>query len=182
MLDFGMDLARMKVGSLRKGNDMENPVDVAGRISPELSGFISTRIDDAENESPPTLGEVRASLGSLLGEEEDEQERMHHFDVAPSMLDELDSLIGEFGESADASDFVGMTASEALSLLISVVLEEEEHAPTLQNVREAVSQGLVAKLVGEGRFEEDEEETIVSELQGLIDRFGRNAIAESFLR
>lgn len=77
---------------------------------------------------------------------------MYHFDVAESILDELDDLIEEHGGDALAIDFSRVGASEPLSRVIGAVVNDEnrEQPPTLAAVRTAMTAGLLTRLVGEG--------------------------------
>jgi hypothetical protein len=113
-----------------------------------------------------------------------EAERLHHFDVDVSLLDEMDALIEEFGESALAVDFVQAQASEQLSRAIESLVDDEnrENPPTLAVVREAIISGLGVRLVGEGVLEDDEDDTLVEEIDALIEQFGADSLAEEFLR
>jgi len=54
--------------------------------------------------------------------------------------------------------------------------------PTLGAVREAMTAGLTARLVGEGALEEDEEVTLLGEIDELIERHGARAPAELLIR
>lgn len=109
---------------------------------------------------------------------------MHHFDIGESMIDELDALIEEFGESAAATDFVSAFASEALSRVIETVVNDEnrENTATLATVRDAITGGLTGRLIGDGVLDEDEDDWLMSEIDDLIGRFGADATAEGFLR
>jgi hypothetical protein len=98
-----------------------NSIDVASRVSPHLSALLSSRINNSECEQPVTLMAVRRFLGDLLPEDFKEAERLHHFDVSESVLDELDALIEEFGAGALAIDFAQVKASEPLSRAIEAV-------------------------------------------------------------
>jgi hypothetical protein len=163
---------------------IRNPVDVASRVSPRLSSLIEGRVNDPDAEQPVTLGAVRTFLASLLSPEFRETERLHHFDLGDSILDELDALIEEFGGNALAVDFAQHGASEALSRVIEAVMSDDsrDNPPTLATIREAIVSGLPASLVGEGVLEDDESETVLAEVDGLIERFGDEALAEGFLR
>lgn len=163
---------------------IRNPIDIAGRVSPELSDLIQTIIDHLETGEPVTLAAVRAFVANELPREIGETEEMHHFDNSESLVDELDGLIEQFGESADAADFIHAFASEALTRAIGEVMDDEnrEAPPTLAAVREALLEGLAGRLVGEGVLEDDEAEGLLLELDKLIERFGDDAPAEEFLR
>jgi hypothetical protein len=81
-------------------------------------------------------------------------------------------------------DFVQASASEQLSRVIEFIVNDEnrENPPTLDAVREAIVNGLSARLVGEGVLEEDEDDTLLSEIDALIEHFGGDTTAEDFLR
>lgn len=163
---------------------IRNPIDISSRVSPRLSELLKSRIEDPDCEQPITLAVVRRFLADLLPADFKEAERLHRFDVAPSMLDELDGLIEEFDASALAIDFVQAQASEPLSRVIEAVINDENHEnpPTLAAVRDAIVAGLSARLVGEGVLDEDEDDTLLSEINVLIENFGADALAEEALR
>lgn len=161
-----------------------NSIDVASRVSPHLSALLNSRINNPECEQPVTLMAVRRFLGDLLPADFKEAERMHHFDVSESLLDELDALIEAFGATALAVDFAQVNASEALSRAIESVVNDEnrENPPTLATIRDALLAGLGARLVGGGALEDDEDDTLLPEIESLIERFGADMLAEEFLR
>lgn len=167
------------------GNTMiHHPIDVASRVSPRLSELLRSRVNDPDSEQPITLVAARRFLADLLPSDFREAERLHHFDVDASMLDEMDALIEEFGESALAVDFVQTHASEQLSRVIESMVNDEnrENPPILSAVREAIVSGLGVRLVGEGVLEEDEDDTLLAEIDDLIEQFGADSLAEEFLR
>lgn len=161
-----------------------NPIDVASRVSFRLSALLRSRVENPDCEQPVTLRSVRRFLADLLPEDFREAEQRHHFDIAESPLDELDALIEEFGGSALAIDFVRASASESLSSAIESVVNDEnrENPPTLGAVREAILSGLGARLVGEGLLEDDEDDTLLAEVDSLIEQYGADTLAEAFLR
>ncbi len=163
---------------------IRNPIDIASRVSPELSSLIETLSSRFDDGDPVTLAAVRSFIRHELPDEMDEDEEMHHFDVDESVIDELDELIEQFGESAAAMDFIYAFASEALSRAIEAVMDDEnrEVPPTLEDVHEAILDGLGGRLVGEGVLEEDEDDVLLPEIESLIDRYGADALAEDFLR
>jgi hypothetical protein len=163
---------------------IRNPIDIASRVSPELSTLIETLIDQLESDEPVTLASVRSFIQHGMPVEIDEEEHMHHFDVDESVIDELDELIEQFGESAAAMDFIYAFASEPLSRVIEEVVSDEnrENPPSLEDVQKAILDGLGGRLVGEGILEEDEDDVLVPEIESLIDRFGAETLAEDFLR
>ncbi|MGA8055486.1 MAG: hypothetical protein WCA12_16785 [Burkholderiales bacterium] len=162
---------------------IRNPIDIASRVSPMLSALIESRVNDPEAAEPATLASVRIFVASLLSPGVKESERLHRFDINESVLDELDSLIEEFGGGALAIDFAQHAASEALSRVIEAVMNDDsrDNAPTLETVRDAIVMGLPSSLVGEGALEDDESGTLLAEVDGLIMRFGADALAERFL-
>jgi len=163
---------------------ISNPIDISARVSPELSGLIETLIGQLETGEPVTLAAVRSFIKHEMPVEMDEDEHLHHFDVEESVIDELDELIEQFGESAAAMDFIYAFASEALSRVIEEVMNDEnrEIPPTLEAVQEAIAGGLGASLVGEGILEDDEDDVLMPEIESLIERYGPDAMAEDFLR
>lgn len=162
---------------------IHNHVDVASRVSPRLSALIEGRANDPDEEQPVTLSEVRSFLADLLSEEYREAEQLHRFDLGDSLLDELDALIEEFGEGALAIDFAQHAASEALTQVIEAILDDDsrDNPPTLETVREAILAGLPSQLLGEGALEDDESDTLLAEIEAMIERFGADALAEGFL-
>lgn len=163
---------------------IRNPIDVASRVSQKLSSLIESRVSDPDAEQPVTLASVRAFIAALLPADFKEAERRHHFDIGESILDELDALIEEFGGDALAIDFAQHVASEALSRVIEAVVNDEnrEFQATLATVREAVVSGLPARLIGEGVLEDDEDQSLLAEIDALIERFGADSPAEDYLR
>ena len=163
---------------------IHHSVDVASHVSPRLSELLRSRTNDPDSEQPITLIAARRFLADMLPADFKEAERLHHFDVDVSLLDEMDALIEEFGESALAVDFVQAQASEQLSRAIESLVDDEnrENPPTLAVVREAIISGLGVRLVGEGVLEDDEDDTLVEEIDALIEQFGADSLAEEFLR
>lgn len=163
---------------------IRNPIDIASRTSPELSSLIEAIINQFDSDEPVTLAAVRSFIEHELPAEISEDEHMHHFDTGESLVDELDGLIDQFGESAAAIDFVSVYASEPLSRAIETVVNDEnrENPATLATIREALADGLAARLIGDGVLEEDEADLLMPEIEELIERFDAEALAENFLR
>lgn len=163
---------------------IRNPIDISNRVSPRLSALIKRRIEDPDVEQPITLAAIRHFLGDLLPEDFKQAEALHHFDLTPSILDELDALMEDFGSSALALDFVQVNASEQLSRAIEAVMNDDtrEHPPSLSEVKSALVAGLGARLVGEGALDEDEDDTLLTEIDTLIEQAGGDTLAEDFLR
>ena len=160
------------------------PVDIDTRVSPNLSLLIDSQVNDPDAEQPVTLAKVRAFIAGLLPASLSESERLHHFDIDASLLDELDALIEEYGGDVPAIDFVRSDASEALTRVIEAVINDEnrENPATLETVRDAIADGLTAKLIGDGVLEDDEDDTLLPEIDALIRRNGPDALAEEFIR
>lgn len=161
-----------------------NPIDVSTRVSGHLSALLRSRVNNPECDQPVTLRSVRRFLADLLPADFNEAERMHHFDVSESLMDELDTLMEEFGDTANAIDFVQGSASEPLSRVIESVVNDEnrENPPTLAAIRDALINGLGARLVGDGVLEEDEDDSLLAEIESMIENFGADTLAEEFLR
>jgi len=95
-----------------------------------------------------------------------ETEFMHPQDET-SLLVELDRLIEEYGGEACASDFVVFKASEGLSRVIQAAMDDISlRARTLAGMREAMVNGLTARLIGEGAIDEDDEGVLL-ETKGI---------------
>lgn len=163
---------------------IRNPIDIASRVSPELSDLIESIINRLESDEPVTLQTVHTFITQELPAEIDEAEHMHYFDTDESLVDELDELIAQFGESAAAVDFVYAFASEPLSRAIETVMDDEnrENPATLSQVRTAIIDGLSSRLIGDGVLEDDEADMLLPEIDNLVERFGGDAPAEWFVR
>lgn len=163
---------------------IRNPIDVATRVSSNLSALIENRINRSEPGQIITLEDMREFLAGLLSDAFTETEQLHHFDVNESLLDELNALIEEYGETPAAIDFIQKVASEPLSRVIeaTIIQRSPDSPPTLESVREAMTSGLTARLVGEGALEEDEDDNLIAEIDALISCYGSDALAEEFIR
>jgi len=163
---------------------IRNSIDVSTQVTPRLSALIEKLVNDPDADEAPTLGTAREFLTGLLPPAFNEAERMHHFDVSESLLDELNTLIDEYGTDAPATDFVRVSGSEAISRVIEAVVNDEnrENPPTLAAVRDAIAAGLGARLVGDGVLDEDEDDALMAEVESLIERYGEEALAEDLLR
>jgi hypothetical protein len=45
-----------------------------------------------------------------------------------------------------------------------------------------MANGLMARLVGDGTIEPDQDQTLIAEIDGLVERHGPDAVAEDFVR
>jgi hypothetical protein len=161
---------------------MRHPIDVDSRVSADLSRFMEAIVNDPDREQPPTLGVIRAGL-QQTGIETPFVARLHPQD-RESVMAEINDLIEEYGGDALAINFVEAKASEGLSRTIEAAANDASlpDEPTLGEVREAMLHGLVARLVGEGVIEPDEDQTLLPEIDDLIARYGEDAPAENFIR
>lgn len=161
---------------------MPIPIDADARVSEELSEVMEAMIDNPDFAGPVTLGFVRDKLREAIGAQDREP------DLKPgsegSLYAEVDALADEFGEDMLATEFVVTKASESLSELIEAVIDrsDEDVAPTLGDVREAITGGLAAELEGEGILDADEGQPLLAEIDALIERYGADALAENALR
>jgi len=162
---------------------MKLSIDVATRVSRELGTVIETMVDDPEREEPPTLDDVRNVVCQMTDAADRWDEAMHPQERT-SVLREIDDLVDEFGGEASAVDFLAVKASEELSRIIEVAMENPlvRHEPTLGAVHDAMASGLMARLVGDGTIEPDQDQTLIAEIDGLVQRYGADAVAEDFIR
>jgi len=153
------------------------------RVSQELSAVIEAIANDPDVTTPVTLGVVRDRLRQTLAGFA-EAERVHEFGDEEMLSAEIAALIDEYGEDALATELVNDKASEALSTVIETVLDEsdEDIVPTLGDVRAAMQNGLIARLVGAGLLEEEDEQPLEAEIEALIERLGAEEPAENVLR
>jgi hypothetical protein len=158
--------------------------DVATRVTPELSALIEKLVNDPDREEPPTLEAVRTMLQKGISGEMWKEELLHP-QLRDSLITELGSLIEEFGGEALAIEFVSAKASEALSRVIEAAMTwvSPGRRPTLGAVRDAMADGLTARLIGDGTIEMDEDSGVLpAEIDDLVRRFGKDALAEMFVR
>lgn len=161
---------------------MKLPIDVATRVSAELSAFIEELVNDPDREEPPTLQDARNALLETGGG--DAAETAMHPQDRDSALAEIGGLIEEYGAEMLAHYFVVAKASEGLSRIIETAAADRTlpRAPTLGRVRQAMVEGLTARLAGDGAIDPDEHETLLAEIDELIRRYGTHAVAEHFIR
>ena len=160
---------------------MPLPLDVDSRMSEELAAFIEPLLDNPDIEAPLTLGFIRQCIlrvAKARGEEP------AGFGDADSLAAEIEALIEEFGADAPAADFVAVKASGELSQFIETLLDlsDADVVPTLGGMRAAVADGWVARLAGDGVIDDDEDQTMIAEIDALVDRYGADTLAENLLR
>jgi len=157
-------------------------IDIASSVSEELSQILEAAVNDPDADEAPTLGSVRWIVSRTADREQLEADRLH-FDQNRSFIEEIDDLIEQFGDDAPAIDFITVKASESLTRIISALMDTGASTPpTLGMVRDAMLHGLVARLVGDGIIDPDEDETLQEEIETLISRYGQDTVAENFLR
>lgn len=162
---------------------MHNAMEAEERVSREMSALIEAISDDPNIDEPVTLGFVRDRIReSLAGL--GESGAFHHFGDEETLCVEADALVEEYGEDVMAIDLATVRASDSLSAVIEAVVDQSEAdtPPTLGSVREAMADGLVARLVGEGRIDADDEQALHAELDALIAYLGTDMLAESAMR
>jgi len=164
---------------------MTLPADMQETVSRELSTVIQAIIDNYEDQAhaPATLASVHAAMiGGLLQRLIDEDRAKA--EDASSLLEEVNSLIETAGEDALADRFTRPRASEDLSTVMEALIDgtDEGPPPTLAAVRDAMNGGLLAKLVGHGELDSDDEQTLIEEIEEMIEIHGPSAVAEGFLR
>lgn len=164
---------------------MTLPSDLQETVSRELSTVIQAVIDnyEAQGHGPATLGSVRAAMAGGLLERLIDEGRVKAED-ASGLLAEIESLIESVGDGPLADRFTRPRASEDLSTVIEALLDQTDDGspPTLAGLREAMSGGLLAKLVGHGELDSEDEQTLLEEIEELIDIHGPGALAEELLR
>jgi hypothetical protein len=143
---------------------------------------IEAMLDSAESSEPVTLGLLRDKLKEAIAAQDREADQK--FGGESSLYAEARALAEEFGDDALASEFVAAKASESLSELIEYLLDsgDEDTAPTLGDVREAITRGVAARLEGEGTLDADDEQALLAEIDALIERHGADMLAEDALR
>jgi hypothetical protein len=146
-------------------------INGGSRPSDELSQALQTILFDADEDEVVTLGEACERLKEMLAEEGADAGRSG--DGGQTIYGELQALVEEYGEDAPAYEFVALKASDALSGVIEALLEQgDADEVTIGRVREAVQEAMI---------DPDAEQTLVAELDVLIDRYGEDALAEDVL-
>ncbi len=154
-------------------------IDVSGRIGPILRAILVHAVNDPDLEQPLTLGGVMQALHEGLLDRLAAQGKLDLED-REAVFGELQAAMEEFGSDALAADFIPLPVSDNLSRVIEEVMQSER-LPTLRDVRNAMLSGLTSTLVGRGEIDPDEDDTLLAEIDTLIEIFGENALAEEFL-
>jgi hypothetical protein len=153
--------------------------DVFENTSDQLSAVIAAVLDDDSLIQPATLAEVREAV---LAEVKTITIPLNRFspDQWQELRDETEGLIEEYGADALAVRFLRPWASDSLGRLIEAAIDDIGE-PSLGDVFDAAESGLLANLIGQGEIDDDEAQTIIAELQSLINRHGTDTLAEEFL-
>lgn len=164
---------------------MEPSPEIAGEAGPALARVIMILSRRPGTTEPPTLGRVREAIADgLLQRLQERGEVDLDLARAEAVEQEVERLVERFGEDILAEDFVRYRAGPALSEVIRAVMrdhDDPERPPTLAQVAEAMRGGLVARLIGEGALDGDDQRPLDREIEGLIDLHGPAAPAEHYL-
>lgn len=162
---------------------MSRNVDVSTGVSGGLSSVIEAVINTVDADEVITLGMVRFAIDRGLAADLIDAGRLPPGSEY-ALTTELETLIEEYGDDSPALDFEAVGASESLSRAIQAELDgyDEPGIPTLGSVRESMLHGLTSRLIGEGALDPDDEQSLLAEIETLIDRFGEDAPAEEYLR
>jgi hypothetical protein len=163
---------------------MTLPADIQETVTRELSTVMQAVIDSYETygHEPATLASVREAMAGGIVERLAEENRVRLEDKSNLLL-EVDSLIEGSGGDALAVRFTRPRASEDLSTVIEALLDSTDYGspPTLSTVRDAMQQGLLANLVGHGQLDSEDEQSLLDEIDAMIESHGLGALAEEFL-
>ena len=157
---------------------MTIPEDVFQNTSDGLSALIAAVLDDEEIVQPATLASVREAVLSDIKTPTIPLNRFSS-EQSQELRDEIDALIDEYGGDALAVRFMRPGVSEPLGRLIAAALDELG-APSLGRVLAMAEGGLLPRLIAQGEIDDDEAQTVIAELKGLIERHGEDALAEDF--
>ncbi len=156
--------------------------DLAGSVSGDLATVIESEMNNMDGVQPPTLGSVLDSMNRGLVAAFIESGRIEA-DKDDAIFTEIKDLIEAYGEDALAQRFIRYRTSDNLAVVIQAVMDshEDDEPSTLGSVLDSMNQGLVASLVGIGEIDPDDDETLFSEIQGLINKHGENTLVEDLL-
>ena len=152
--------------------------DVYQNTSEGLSALIAAVVDDDELAQPATLASVR---DAVLSDIKTPTVPINRFSSEQSqeLHDEIDALIDEYGSDALAVRFMQPWVSEPLGRLVAAGLDELG-TPSLGGLLAIAERGLLPRLIAQGEIDDDEAQTVIAELQSLIERHGEDALAEDF--
>ncbi len=159
---------------------MTMATDVYENTSESLSAVIEKVLDDEEIAQPAELASLREEILKGIKTVTIPLNRFSD-DQMQELRDEIDYLIDEYGKDALAVRFLKPRASQALTELIDAGIDKLGE-PTLAQLFNELESGLLANLIGKGDLDDDEAQTVIAELQALIDKHGPDAIAEEFVQ
>lgn len=159
---------------------MTMATDVYENTSESLSAVIEKVLDDEEIAQPAELASLREEILKGIKTVTIPLNRFSD-DQLQELRDEIDYLIDEYGKDALAVSFLKPRASQALTELIEAGIDKLGE-PTLAQLFNELESGLLANLIGKGDLDDDEAQTVIAELQALIDKHGPDAIAEEFVQ
>ncbi len=176
------------------------PTDVSGSVSRALTLVIDLALKKTEGRDVPTLAILRQSIADGIADELLRTGRITQ-EAAWALPEEVDELIEEYGEEALVTQFIRYRVSEDLATVFQAVIDDPEpylepelmretrdnpqavEPPSLAVVKRAMQQGdLLTRLLAEGAIDPDDDDTLMEELDTLIELHGGNALAEDFLR
>lgn len=164
---------------------MTLPADIQETVTREISTVMQAVIDSHEvrGEGPATLVSVREAMTGGMVEHLARENRVSLEDK-PNLLLEIDALIEGCGGDALAVRFTRPRASEDLTTVIEALLDSTDAGPppTLSTLRDAMQQGLLANLVGHGEIDSEDEQSLLEEIDDMIETHGLGALAEEFVR
>ena len=162
---------------------MDVDCELSNTTSHELALAIQQEMNNQDHPQPPTLGSMLESMRSGLYEELVQQRRIAA-DREQSILGELECLVENYGEEALAEDFVDYSATDNLSAVVHALISSlaTDQPPTLTTLHNAISNGLCTQLVASGEIEMDDEHSLITEVNELIQLHGEDTPAELFLR
>ena len=154
--------------------------DVNESTSEALSAVIEKVLNDEEIAQPATLDSVREEVLKGVKTVTIPLNRFSD-DQLQELRDEIDYLIEEYGKDAAAVRFLKPRASQALTQLIDAGIDKLGEL-SLAQLFDELENGLLANLIAKGELDDDEAQTVIAELQALINKHGADAIAEEFVR
>lgn len=154
--------------------------DVYEETSEAMSAFIRKVLDDRRISQPATLAQVRNGIMKGMSAADAPLNRFSD-DTHQELRDEIDYLIEQHGDDSFAVHFMKPRASQALTQLIDAGVDRSGEI-TLAQLFDEMENGLLAELAAHGEIDVDDEQTVIAELQALIEAHGPDAIAEEFAR
>lgn len=161
-------------------NIMTQMFDVYEETSEALSAVIQKVLNDRRITQPATLASVRNEIRKGIKTETIPLNRFAD-DQVQELRDEIEYLIEQHGDDSLAEHFMKPRASQALTALIDACVDSFGET-SLAQVFEEMERGLLAQLIAQGELDVDDEQTVIAELQSMIDHHGPDAIAEELAR